>query len=1493
MLLACDYWGFESEPPHPTREQTDSYVYEIVLEAYTVLFYLEALGKLRAYGSLFYFRDEWCRFELQLVGLSVVDQSQALYLISERLVPLPPMLLRMPRALYALRALRLMQHMRGVQSLVTTSVLSLPSLSNVCSILALLVFIFTVLGMQQFTYLRRGEHITDDRNYETFGNSLLVSLQCLTSDGWSSIMFEARSDPEHGSWRAVPFFLGFQVLVTVILNLVVAVILDNFTSLGGATNVDLANKQDVERFSDTWADFDPDATQTIPATLLPDLLKATPLPVGLRGAPRRWVVRVCLHLGLQANEHGELRFHEVLQQLIRFNYMMQMKEGLPPEDALPPGMMPPGTTPPGTTAQAERADTASSRAAHTASSRAAHTASLLWQGADGQPPSPGQLATARVFALELLRLSHGTLGFRRLAQLSRRERLQELRGIKERRRVKNALSAAARDAEMRELWTEALSPPAAAMTWGPTDDPNIWTSASGSRVYVNTLEQLTSFDSEPLLVPEAILKHLASLPPPPSPPPRPALAPSSPLSPLLTSSSGAVRSDGRGSRSPVIAELAEAHLLFKEKAIASASKAIANANAAFAAVQMVGRQALEAEAAAAEAVVRAEAAATVASRAALMTEAEELQRALDAAVARQDFAQATAFKQALEPLRQRLADPSNAVPLAPAALGGSPSRVEGSPSRAARSPVLAAAAPAAMERFGTLTLKLEGQLNKFSPLVEERAIGRLAAYGGVNASQLEVLSRRAGSVILEVAVMHTTYQRLTAPSFLRAVQAASTEELSEAIGVPVLAVHCEFRVTEPPPPPLPLSPPRSPLLPPATPSQYASPMSCLPARQAASPTPQAASLTSAAFDPLPPTGGFSHVASTPAAAPPIPFSRGGSRPGSRPWSPELEAAMAEAAAIEDEIRHGNWSPQTLAALEIYASDHEDEEEWPVKNALEAALGERRGFSPVTDSALKASPSPRPSPPLESSPQPRSSPPPPPPPPPVLLCEEAEMEAAAEELAIDEIRDDIRAEELADEEQGEAAAWVAPWPNGHWPDGSAPMAKGKLLVARPADAEAEAAAQAATKAVTEAQAAAKAAAEAEAHRAAASARASAAATRAAEAEARAAAAEARVAEVEAKAAKAPAAPSDEGGAYVRAVGALEKSYTSQLRTFEETHASQLRDLAETHERELRNLEGDLRQDLERTHASELRALQRQQRAELEAHQKKAAEAVALKERQTKSWQQKHAFTLDEAQRAREALTRGGTYLGADYLLTPPGGAGSQRARDDFLARLYDAEARDAARTRCGEHLHACSEPAAGLGAADVPGASGHSAHPSEPLKPARNCGTCGVSLGLCARHGMMCGLCAVPRVGKSQVALLPPPRSPPPRSPPPRSPPRKAPSPRSPRASQPIAAGDTKPSTDRKAPSPRSPRASLPPIQPPSPLKSPTKSPTKSATKGRKPPAVDWLGYPLEESASPKSPPKSVPNNKSPSKKMPKSPPLKLKASSGSPLRDFLGMDSPW
>ena len=94
-----------------------------------------------------------------------------------------------------------------------------------------------------------------------------------------------------------------------------------------------------------------------------------------------------------------------------------------------------------------------------------------------------------------------------------------------------------------------------------------------------------------------------------------------------------------------------------------------------------------------------------------------------------------------------------------------------------------------------------------SSAAEQAVLARLAALGGVHPSQLVVLSRRAGSVILEVAVLHSNYQRLTAPSFLRAVQSSSQEELSKVIGVLVLAAHCEFMSAEPqsPPPSRPLS----------------------------------------------------------------------------------------------------------------------------------------------------------------------------------------------------------------------------------------------------------------------------------------------------------------------------------------------------------------------------------------------------------------------------------------------------------------------------------------------------------------------------------------------------------------------------------------------------------------------------------------------------------------------------------------------------------------
>ena len=180
--------------------------------------------------------------------------------------------------------------------------------------------------------------------------------------------------------------------------------------------------------------------------------------------------------------------------------------------------------------------------------------------------------------------------------------------------------------------------------------------------------------------------------PPPSPPLlRPVLSPSSPNATRLAPF---VSADGKVN--PGLSE--------SLKAIAGASEAIVTANAAFATAHAVAKQALAAEAAAAEAVARAEAVAAVASIATTVAEAEELQQAIQAAVAREDFAQAAALKQALESLRAKLNEPANVK---------TPSTAAQLPPAPAALPVTVAPPSAIMA--GTLTLTLEGHLDAFSP----------------------------------------------------------------------------------------------------------------------------------------------------------------------------------------------------------------------------------------------------------------------------------------------------------------------------------------------------------------------------------------------------------------------------------------------------------------------------------------------------------------------------------------------------------------------------------------------------------------------------------------------------------------------------------------------------------------------------------------------------------------------------------------------------------
>ena len=327
LTMACDYWGIEQDE-RPFR------YYNNAMMAFSYIYYVEFALKITALGPANYFGDNWCRFDFFLVCSSLVDQFAAELLAA--VLPLPPMLLRVLRVFRILRILRLLKGAKELRNLILTMILSFPSLLNVCSILALVVFMYAVLGVNLYTWVVRKDNITPDRNFETLGHGMLLLFQCLTGDGWSGVMTDLTVDEDSGicthaagncgSPSAVPFFVSFQVIGSfVFLNLVIAVILENFSSLG-ETRSDLVSAANIAEFQEAWATYDPDADQYVPTAQLPYLLLDLPPPMGVRGffppghaGGARLARRLCIKLKLK-QRNGEVHFSDVLEALVRYSY---------------------------------------------------------------------------------------------------------------------------------------------------------------------------------------------------------------------------------------------------------------------------------------------------------------------------------------------------------------------------------------------------------------------------------------------------------------------------------------------------------------------------------------------------------------------------------------------------------------------------------------------------------------------------------------------------------------------------------------------------------------------------------------------------------------------------------------------------------------------------------------------------------------------------------------------------------------------------------------------------------------------------------------------------------------------------------------------------------------------------------------------------------------------------------------------------------------------
>ncbi|KAK7918878.1 hypothetical protein WMY93_010162 [Mugilogobius chulae] len=168
---------------------------------FTLIFVLESVFKLVAFGFRRFFKDKWNQLDLAIVLLSIMGITLEEIEVNASL-PINPTIIRIMRVLRIARVLKLLKMAVGMRALLDTVMQALPQVGNLGLLFMLLFFIFAALGVELF-----GDLICDELHpceglgryatFKNFGMAFLLLFRVSTGDNWNGIMKDTLRDCAH------------------------------------------------------------------------------------------------------------------------------------------------------------------------------------------------------------------------------------------------------------------------------------------------------------------------------------------------------------------------------------------------------------------------------------------------------------------------------------------------------------------------------------------------------------------------------------------------------------------------------------------------------------------------------------------------------------------------------------------------------------------------------------------------------------------------------------------------------------------------------------------------------------------------------------------------------------------------------------------------------------------------------------------------------------------------------------------------------------------------------------------------------------------------------------------------------------------------------------------------------------------------------------------------------------------------------------------------
>ncbi|XP_050972672.1 voltage-dependent R-type calcium channel subunit alpha-1E isoform X7 [Labeo rohita] len=296
---------------------------------FTVIFTVECVLKILAFGIMNYFRDTWNIFDFITVLGSITE------IVVDKVHAVKGFNMGFLKLFRAARLIKLLRQGYTIRILLWTFVQSFKALPYVCLLIAMLFFIYAIIGMQVFGNIKLNSktQINEHNNFKTFFGALMLLFRSATGESWQEIMLsclgEKDCEPDKsvnsttnekkdcGTDFAYFYFVSFIFFSSfLMLNLFVAVIMDNFEYLTRDSSI--LGPHHLDEFVRIWGEYDRAACGRIHYTDMYEMLTCMSPPLGLgKKCPSKVAYKRLVLMNMPVDEDMSVHFTSTLMALIR------------------------------------------------------------------------------------------------------------------------------------------------------------------------------------------------------------------------------------------------------------------------------------------------------------------------------------------------------------------------------------------------------------------------------------------------------------------------------------------------------------------------------------------------------------------------------------------------------------------------------------------------------------------------------------------------------------------------------------------------------------------------------------------------------------------------------------------------------------------------------------------------------------------------------------------------------------------------------------------------------------------------------------------------------------------------------------------------------------------------------------------------------------------------------------------------------------------------